>query len=56
MLTSLHAVFASDTHQVEGSFLREAPTEREGKSLKYREATRMPFRIRKDRIYMRCKH
>jgi hypothetical protein len=56
MLTSLHTVFAADAHLAEGQHLREVPTEDKGKSIKFREGTRMPtVSIKEGQNYIHCK-
>jgi hypothetical protein len=42
MTTSLHTVFAADTHLTEGQVLCEEQTVNKGKCLKFREGARMP--------------
>jgi hypothetical protein len=42
MSISLQMVFTADAYLAEGQFLREEPTVKKGKSVKFREGTRMP--------------
>jgi hypothetical protein len=47
MSTSLHLVFSADAHLAEGQFLREEPTAKKGKSLKFLGA-QMPTILSKE--------